>query len=107
MIFQNVFRILTLIGVSVFLKYQSMAGAPVYSRAVLADNPIAYWAFDDGTAKDISGNDRHGKCEGNVVFGVESAHGNLAAAVDFDGANAFIKVPSLGKFKQSSIEAWI
>lgn len=107
MIFQNVLRILTLIGVSVFLKYQSMAGAPVYSQAVMADNPIAYWGFDDGTAKDLSGNSRHGKCEGAVVFGVESAYGNLAAAIDFDGVNAFIKVPSLGEFKQSSIEAWI
>ncbi|MDE0570123.1 MAG: LamG domain-containing protein [Verrucomicrobiales bacterium] len=105
--FRITLSVLTLITVNIFLMFQLMAGSPVYSRTVMADNPIAYWGFDDGTAKDLSGNDNHGQCEGAVVFGVESAHGNLAAAIDFDGVNAFIKVPSLGEFKQSSIEAWI
>ena len=105
--FRITLSVLTLITVNIFLMFQLMAGSPVYSRTVMADNPIAYWGFDDGTAKDLSGNDNHGQCEGAVVFGVESAHGNLAAAIDFDGVNAFIKVPNLGEFKQSSIEAWI
>ena len=99
--------VLMFIAAKLLLMCQLLAGSKVYSRAVMADNPIAYWGFDDGTAKDLSGNDNHGQCEGDVLFGVESAHVNLAAAIDFNGSSAFIKVPELGKFKQSTIEAWI
>mgnify|MGYP001280270036 CR=1 FL=1 len=104
---QIVLKVLILIIINVLLKFQLMAGSQVYSRAIMADNPIAYWSFDDGTAKDLSKNNNHGQCEGDILFGVESAHANLAAAIDLNGSNAFIKVPELGKFKQSSIEAWI
>lgn len=107
MSFQIVLKVLILIIINVLLKFQLMAGSQVYSRAIMADNPIAYWSFDDGTAKDLSKNNNHGQCEGDILFGVESAHANLAAAIDLNGSNAFIKVPELGKFKQSSIEAWI
>ena len=100
-------RVLMLTAANILLMCQLMAGSKVYSRAVIADNPIAYWGFDDGTAKDLSGNGNHGQCEGAVLFGVESAHVNLAAAIDFNGSDSFIKVPKLGEFKQSSIEAWI
>ena len=99
--------VLILIAAKLVLMCQLSAGSKVYSRAVMADNPIAYWGFDDGTAKDLSGNDNHGQFEGDLLFGVESAYVNLAAAIDFNGSNAFIKVPELGKFKQSTIEAWI
>ena len=105
--FSITLRVLTLITLKSLMMFPVLAGSKVYSRAIMADNPIAYWGFDDGTAKDLSGNDNHGQCEGNVLFGVESAHVNLAAAIDFNGSNAFIKVPELGKFKQSTIEAWI
>lgn len=67
------------------------AGTPdaeTYAKAVLADGPIAFWRFEDGTSavvRDSSG--RANDCEyvGGVGRGRPSANSVLGTAIDLDG----------------------
>ncbi len=89
------------------LIFVADGGSKNYSKVIMTDKPLAYWSFDDGNVNDLSGNNFHGEVVGELIFGEESAYNNLSAAVDLNGKDAFIKIPKLGKFEQSSIEVWV
>jgi hypothetical protein len=91
----------------IFQVAEGKAGAPAYSSVILADGPVAYWDFDDIAPLDSSGNGHDGTISGNVEFGVESFSENLLTGIELNGTDAFIKVPELGNFDQSTIEAWV
>ncbi|MFP6872747.1 MAG: LamG domain-containing protein [Verrucomicrobiales bacterium] len=94
-------------GVALFSQGEVRGGTPAYSSVVLADGPVAYWDFDDAAVIDSSGNGHDGTGEGNIEFGVESFSENLLTAINLNGIDAFVKVPALGNFAQSTIEAWV
>ena len=72
----------------------------------LSMNP-ALLTFQDTPALDSSGNGYDGNSAGLVGYGVASFHENLGTAIQLNGSNAYIEVPALGTFPQSTIEAWV
>ena len=86
----------------------SAQGASVaYRSAVLANNPVAYYEFDEtsgATASDTTGS-FDGTYTGSVGYGAASGALNLGTAIDFTGGH--VALPNLGTFAQSSVELWI
>lgn len=81
-----------------------------YAAAVLADEPLTYWQFDEiagNTATDTGGNGMNGTIIGGVTLEAESFHPNLGTAFHFNGSNGRIDVPALGALPESSVEVWI
>ena len=84
-----------------------------YSAAVLADNPIGYWRFEEvaGSAIDSSGNSRDGTYMNGVTPGLFPGPvgiGGTAAA--FDGSTGFVDLPgSWGGvgMTELTLEAWV
>ena len=68
---------------------------------------IGYWDFNDANeAKDLSGNNNHGKIEGNPM----SVAGKIKTALEFNGASDWVSIEhndSIADFDQLSISAWI
>lgn len=85
-----------------------VATAVSYSAEVLADNPIAYWRFEEtsGTTAADSAGSHDGTFTG-VALGQASAFANLGNAGGFDGTNSFVSVPALGTVGNLTIEAWV
>lgn len=84
----------------------------IYRNAVLADNPIAYYQFDEtsGTnAADSSGNSANGTYTGTVGLNATSGAPNLGTAIDLNPsvATGYVALPNLGTYAQNSVEAWI
>lgn len=84
------------------------AEATPYSNAVLADNPIAYWRFEEtsGTTATDSAGGFNGTYN-NVTLGQLSAFAGLGNAADFNGSTADVTVPALGSVGDLTIEAWV
>ena len=84
----------------------SYHGSP-FARAVLGDEPIAYYRFNDvsgDVAFDSSGNRRHGDYNGDAELGVESIESGLAAR--FNGQNTSVDLPgSWGGTSSATLEA--
>jgi hypothetical protein len=98
-----------LIPAAIIISQGTSNGAdPVYRNAVMANNPVAYYQFDETegtTAVDSSGNGKDGTFVGSLGLGAESGAPNLGTAVDFTGGH--VEIPELGTFPQCSFEAWI
>jgi len=58
------------------------------SYAELADGLVSAWTFDDGTPKDLQG-DNDGKIKG----GVEVVDGKFGKGLSFDGNDGYVEVP--------------
>jgi len=86
----------------------SQAANTIYRNAVLADNPVAYWEFDEtsgSTAIDSSGNGRHATYTGSLTLN-SSTVTNLGSSVDLTGGH--INVPTVGgAYANLSIEFWV
>lgn len=91
--------LLTLIG----LLALTSAGTAIAQPA-----PAGYWKFN-GNARDASGKGNHGEEAGGPRY----AAGRLGSALQLDGADDYVKVPSTASLetwhstKQLTIEAWI
>ncbi|MCP4730254.1 MAG: LamG domain-containing protein [Roseibacillus sp.] len=87
------------------------AGNPVYTSEVLADNPVAYYQFDETTGTIAADSAAHpsgpfnGTYTGAVALGTVGAHPNLGTAADLTGG--FVEAPIIGIFQDSTIEAWL
>jgi len=70
--------------------------------ATFLSDPVAYWAFDDDTARDWVGT-HHGTITGP---GVSFAAGKVGRAISFSNGASFVKVPgfNLGKI---TVSAWV
>jgi hypothetical protein len=116
-------------GAAVMLVLEMCAGAAAdYATAVLADNPIAYWRFDDGTlgdkldgqtATDSTANGHHGTymVDGSndgveLVAGVPGI-GGLAGHFVKNGSGEYVLYDTLGSFGSNiddngaTFEFWI
>lgn len=83
-------------------------GDTPYSKAVLADNPVAYYRFEEanGTvASDSSTSAKHGTYTGSIGLAAASFHANLGSAADFTGGH--IEVPNTGSYDDSTVEVWL
>jgi hypothetical protein len=105
----GVLTILLLVAALVFLRPSSPADR--YREAVLADRPVALWAFDDDTdssvARDSSEDGAHdGTYEQGVMPGVKGPMEDGTAA-RFDGMDDWIRVPPLELSDNYTIEAWV
>jgi len=92
---------------AVLLAASAQAG--IYDAAVLADNPFAYYRFEDGagpTATDSSGNGNNGTYF-NIALGQASAAPNLGSSGGFSLADNRLDVPVLGSYPQHTVELWI
>ena len=61
------------------------------SQAQVEESLVVYFDFEEGTGKtvnDLSGNDTHGKLEGDTGW----TEGKFGKAVTFDGKNGIIRV---------------
>jgi hypothetical protein len=83
--------------------------ASAYKQAVLADQPVAYWPFDEAPganlAKEIIGG-KNAEVLGNVTFGVKGADGT---AISRDAAGGHLEVGDyfdLAGTQAYSIEFW-
>ncbi|WP_053226918.1 LamG-like jellyroll fold domain-containing protein [Solirubrobacter soli] len=70
--------------------------------------PVAAYSFDDGAgalAGDASGNGH----EGTILNGTWTGSGKFGGAIDFNGSNTRVDLPSLGRFYKSgyTLEAWV
>jgi len=75
------------------------------SHAALTDGLVAYYSFNDGTAKDNSGNGNNGK----IIGAPKSVAGKIDKALDFNGKTDAIDVVSakLGLPDAFTVGAWI
>lgn len=67
---------------------------------------VAYWPFNDSTARDASGNGHHG----NLFGGPIAVPGVCGSGISFDGVDDYIRVPAsplLGGLKQMTLCYWI
>jgi len=68
---------------------------------------IGYWDLNDANeAKDLSGNNNHGKIEGKP----KSVAGKIKTALEFNGSSDWVSIEhndSIADFDQLSISAWI
>ncbi len=96
----------------VFLLFLSLAlaigFASMYvskSQAALTDGLVAYYSFNDGTAKDNSGNGNHGK----IIGAPRSVDGKIGKCLEFNGKTDGIDVfSSKVEFPDSlTVAAWI
>ncbi len=75
------------------------------ARVSLGSDLVGEWTFDDGTAKDTSGNGNNG-----VIYGATSANGIIRGALSFDG-NDYINCGNGDSLKLDNksftLEAWI
>lgn len=86
----------------------SHAASLIYRNAVLANNPIAYYEFDETSGTDVIDTvaANNGAYFDSVTLGVVSGGPNLGTAVDFTGG--FAALPDVvGLHNQFTIEAWI
>lgn len=100
------------------LIVQAQSTANAYSQAVLADSPVVYYQFDEGSgateAVDTSGNGNTGIYD-NILLGSAGATAGMGYAAEFNGSNSFVAVPPLagavslggGGNDQFTIECWI
>jgi len=94
--------IYTLLGLSIFQTIQAQ------HNTSLTQDLIAHYKFN-GNLKDASGNNNQGKMKGGVYW-IADRFGNQCAALDFNGMNGYIQVPSspsLNKPRNSfSVTSW-
>jgi len=90
----------------------SAALAP-YRSAVLADGAVAYYEFDEttgSTAADSAGGDNNGTYLGGYLLGEFAGGAGLGSAVNFNGADARVRIPDSAAFDFGtgafSIELW-
>ena len=57
-------------------------------HAALEDGLVSAWTFDDGSARDLQGNN-----DGEIKGGIESVDGKVNKALDFDGVDGYIEIP--------------
>jgi hypothetical protein len=80
-----------------------------YSDAVLADSPASYYRFGEpsGTmAADASGNNNTATYHNNTLGAAGALQSDSDTAVTFDGASAYISVPSLALTGSFAVEFW-
>ncbi|MFQ6044454.1 MAG: LamG domain-containing protein [Candidatus Poribacteria bacterium] len=66
----------------------------------------AAWLFDEGkgnTAKDFSGNGK----DGDIKGGVNWVDGKFGKALELNGKDAWVHVPSIGTFDEVTIAEWV
>jgi hypothetical protein len=76
------------------------------SHAVLKDGLVAYYSFNDGTAKDNSGNGNNGK----IIGAPKSVAGKTGNCLDFNGKTDAIDVPDSKTIQLPdalTVAAWI
>ncbi|HEY8039549.1 MAG TPA: LamG domain-containing protein [Polyangiaceae bacterium] len=91
------------------------APVPAYVAQVMADQPVAYWRFDElhgPTAKDSSGHGNDATYVGGVKLGALGAiTGDPGTGVTLDGATGFVTAGNRFAFAGAqapfSIEAWV
>ena len=90
------------------LAFVPFAWGGCYDNEVLADNPIAYWRFEEtsGTTAADSADSNDGTYN-NVLLNQPSAFLALGNSAGFNGATASVSVPSLGSVNNLTIEVWI
>jgi hypothetical protein len=83
------------------------AASVAYRNAVMANNPVAYYEFDEAggaTAADTTGS-FDGTYAGSIGYSAASGAPNLGSAIDFTGGH--VALPNLGTFGQSTVEVWV
>jgi len=76
----------------------------VASAVDLERGLVAYYSFDDCSAKDLSGNGNDG-----IIYGAKCVDGKFGRALSFDGVNDYVEVPHDESLDITtwSIMAWI
>lgn len=87
------------------------APATPYSMAILNDNPIHYYRFEEShtgqLVKDEMGGASNGAFHGNVTTSQASVHSNLGNAFSFDGSSGtHITLSKFHPGNTVSVEAW-
>ena len=90
------------------LTLPAMVHAISYEAQVLADNPIAYWRFEEASGAEAadSANANNGTYN-NTTLAQVSAFPGLGNAAGFNGTTSFVSVPALGTVTDLTIEAWV
>jgi len=90
-------KLLCLFAVSILSSY-------LYSQTVNLDSGlVASYPFN-GSANDVSGNDKHGVVKGATL--TTDRFGNLSSAYYFDGINDYIDLDSVFNLSSHSFSAW-
>jgi hypothetical protein len=104
-------KLITMLAVlGMVLALAPAAQASVYSDAVIADGPLAYYQFDETsgtTATDSSVNRDDGTYVDGVSLGNPTASAFLGTSVAFDSSTDHVAVPDLGTLTEITIEVWI
>ena len=77
----------------------------VASAVDLERGLVAYYSFDDCSAKDLSGNGNDG-----IIYGAKCVDGKFGKALRFDGVDDYVEVPdspSLDITDEITIEVWV
>ncbi|MCH7921328.1 MAG: LamG domain-containing protein, partial [Planctomycetes bacterium] len=92
-------NLVILFSISLMLSQAALAGVP--------DGLVAYWPFDEGegtTAFDASGNGNDAALEG----GAEWVEGQLGSALQFNGADAYVRAPYIPFDSRShTVAMWV
>jgi hypothetical protein len=85
------------------------AQASVYSTAILADNPLAYYQFNETSGTDATDSTTNGN-NGTYVDGMSLGNTSLATlgtAVGFDSTTNHVAVPDMGPLSEITFEVWL
>ena len=75
----------------------------VVSAVDLERGLVAYYSFDDCSAKDLSGNGNDG-----IIYGAKCVDGKFGKALSFDGVNDYVRVPSIvPSSSEGTFMAWV
>jgi hypothetical protein len=77
--------------------YGQTSSSPQIPKGVPNAGLIAYYSFDDGTARDNSGNGNEGQLQGGATI----VPGKIGDAVSLDGASGSVNVPNVPAFNPS------
>jgi hypothetical protein len=69
------------------------------------DGIVGWWPLHDDSARDYSGNTRHGTLNGGVTTGI-AGRGGLEA-MSFDGSDDWVDIPNLSALGQYTVSAWV
>lgn len=89
-------------GVAITSLAVEMALGGSYRLEVDTDNPVGWWRFSErsGTsARDSSGNARHGTITGGVTKGVESTNPESGGAFTYDGTSGYVTMGDVAAFE--------
>ncbi|MEQ9368465.1 MAG: filamentous hemagglutinin N-terminal domain-containing protein [Coleofasciculus chthonoplastes F3-SA18-01] len=93
------------------VTFEGLVGGPLpYDVAILLDNPVGYWSFEEDAGatsfSDISGSTNMGSCS-TTACPTAGQTGKIGSSVRFDGTNDIVSLNDTGIVNTFTMEVWV